>query len=74
MMGHPAPRAVPPAPAGLQDGPIYLNYNATMPVDPRVIETMLPYLITHFGNPSSSHHYANDPAALLPPPGSRSPA
>ena len=45
-----------------------------MPVDPRVIETMLPYLITHFGNPSSSHHYANDPAALLPPPGSRSPA
>ena len=74
MMGHPAPRAVPPAPAGLQDGPIYLDYNATMPVDPRVIETMLPYLITHFGNSSSSHHYANDPAALLPPPGSRSPA
>lgn len=37
--------------------PIYLDYNATTPVDPRVIETMLPYLREHFGNPSSSHHY-----------------
>ncbi len=42
---------------GLQDGPIYLDYNATTPVDPAVIETMLPYLSLHFGNPSSSHHY-----------------
>lgn len=34
---------------------IYLDYNATTPVDPRVAEAMLPYLTEHFGNPSSSH-------------------
>src|SRR6266702_5932502 len=44
-------------PASLQNGPIYLDYNATTPVDPAVVEAMLPYLSTHFGNPSSSHHY-----------------
>jgi len=44
---------------GLQDGPIYLDYNATTAVDPAVIETMLPYLSLHFGNPSSSHHYGH---------------
>src|SRR5205809_7924777 len=37
--------------------PIYLDYNATTPLDPAVIEAMLPYLQTHFGNPSSSHVY-----------------
>lgn len=37
--------------------PIYLDYNATTPVDPRVLEAMLPYLQKHFGNPSSSHAY-----------------
>lgn len=37
--------------------PIYLDYNATTPVDPRVLEAMLPYLREHFGNPSSSHPY-----------------
>lgn len=42
---------------GLQDGSIYLDYNATTPVDPAVVEAMLPYLSRHFGNPSSSHHY-----------------
>src|SRR6266566_607826 len=42
---------------GLQSGPIYLDYNATTPVDPVVVEAMLPYLSTHFGNPSSSHSY-----------------
>ena len=41
----------------LQSGPIYLDYNATTPVDPVVVEAMLPYLSTHFGNPSSSHSY-----------------
>jgi cysteine desulfurase len=45
---------------GLQDGPIYLDYNATTPVDPAVVETMLPYLSTHFGNPSSAHRYGRE--------------
>jgi cysteine desulfurase len=36
---------------------IYLDYNATTPVDPEVIEAMLPYLYEHFGNPSSTHPY-----------------
>src|SRR5436309_140077 len=43
----------------LHDGPIYLDYNATTPVDPAVVEAMLPYLASHFGNPSSSHHYGH---------------
>src|SRR5579863_7292947 len=42
---------------GLQHGPIYLDYNATTPVDPAVVEAMLPYLALHFGNPSSAHAY-----------------
>ncbi|MFO0925811.1 MAG: cysteine desulfurase family protein [Gemmataceae bacterium] len=35
--------------------PIYLDYNATTPHDPAVVEAMLPYLHEHFGNPSSAH-------------------
>ncbi len=42
---------------GLQNGPIYLDYNATTPVDPAVVEAMIPYLSHHFGNPSSTHRY-----------------
>jgi cysteine desulfurase len=38
-------------------GPIYLDYNATTPVDPAVAEAMLPFLHEHFGNPSSTHPY-----------------
>jgi cysteine desulfurase len=37
--------------------PIYLDYNATTPLDPAVVVGMQPYLQTHFGNPSSSHEY-----------------
>ncbi len=35
--------------------PVYLDYNATTPIDPEVINEMLPYLQTGFGNPSSSY-------------------
>jgi cysteine desulfurase len=34
---------------------IYLDYNATTPVDPAVLDVMLPYLRGEFGNPSSAH-------------------
>src|SRR5262245_18264945 len=34
---------------------IYLHYNATSPLDPAVVEAMLPYLREHYGNPSSAH-------------------
>ncbi len=44
---------------GLEHGPIYLDYNATTPVDPVVVEAMLLYLSAHFGNPSSSHSYGH---------------
>jgi cysteine desulfurase len=37
--------------------PIYLDYNATTPVDPRVVDAMLPYLAENFGNASSAHRY-----------------
>jgi cysteine desulfurase len=37
--------------------PVYLDFNATTPHDPEVIEAMRPYLDEHFGNPSSSHWY-----------------
>lgn len=37
--------------------PIYLDYNATTPIDPRVVKAMIPYLEENFGNPSSSHYY-----------------
>jgi cysteine desulfurase len=36
--------------------PIYLDFNATTPADPRVVEAMLPYFTGHFGNPSSKRH------------------
>ena len=35
---------------------IYLDNNATTPLDPRVLEQMLPYLRENFGNPASTHH------------------
>jgi cysteine desulfurase len=38
-------------------GPIYLDHNATTPVDPQVVRACLPFLAEHFGNPSSGHEY-----------------
>ena len=39
------------------DKPIYLDYNATTPIDSRVRDAMLPYLGEHFGNPSTNYVY-----------------
>ncbi|CAJ0800946.1 Cysteine desulfurase IscS [Ralstonia condita] len=36
--------------------PIYMDYSATTPVDPRVVDKMIPYLREHFGNPASRSH------------------
>lgn len=44
-------------------GVIYLDYNATTPCDPRVVEEMLPYFTAHFANPSSSTHRPGRQAA-----------
>jgi len=40
--------------------PIYMDYNATTPMDPRVLEAMLPYYREHFGNPASSHPFGRE--------------
>ena len=45
--------------------PIYLDHNATTPVDPRVIEAMLPAFTEHFGNPASHTHAYGWAAARL---------
>ena len=36
--------------------PIYMDYGATTPVDPRVVQAMIPWLSEHFGNPASRSH------------------
>ena len=36
--------------------PVYLDYGATTPVDPRVVDAMIPWLREHFGNPASRSH------------------
>jgi len=43
----------------MKNDPIYLDYNATTPVHPEVVEAMLPWLREHFGNPSSAHVYGH---------------
>jgi cysteine desulfurase len=50
---------------GPDGDPVYLDHNATTPVDPRVVEACLPYLTTHFGNPSSSHAYGQHARAAV---------
>ncbi|TDB89017.1 cysteine desulfurase [Actinomadura sp. KC216] len=44
---------------------IYLDHQATTPVDPRVLQAMLPYLTGEFGNPSSSHAHGRRAATAI---------
>jgi len=44
---------------------IYLDHNATTPVDPRVVEAMVPFFHEHFGNPSSVHRAGRNARAAL---------
>src|SRR4030095_8248627 len=44
---------------------IYLDYNATTPLDPVVREAMLPFLGPVWGNPSSVHHVGREARAML---------
>ncbi len=44
---------------------VYLDHSATTPVDPRVVEAMLPYLTAKFGNPSSVHFYGQEARAAV---------
>jgi len=36
--------------------PIYMDYSSTTPIDPRVVDVMIPYLREQFGNPASRSH------------------
>lgn len=49
----------------MSDQPIYLDYNATTPIDPRVREAMRPYFEREFGNPSSGHAYGRRAAEAV---------
>ena len=44
---------------------IYLDYNATTPIDPVVAEAMQPYLFQYFGNPSSSHSFGTETKLVI---------
>jgi len=60
------PQAKKSIPDGLSRLPVYMDHHATTPVDPRVIEAMLPYFNEHFGNAASiDHEYGAEAARAV---------
>jgi len=49
----------------LFDKYVYMDYNATTPVDKEVLEAMIPYFRDRFGNAASKHHYGNVSSAAV---------
>src|SRR5258708_1014364 len=49
----------------LNNRPIYLDHAATTPVDPRVVDVMLPYFTQEYGNPSSTHLFGRTAASTV---------
>lgn len=47
------------------DSHIFLDYNSTTPIDPRVLEAMLPFLKDNFANASSTHHFGQSISAKV---------
>jgi cysteine desulfurase len=45
----------------LAGGPVCLDFNANTPIDPRVVDALLPAMTGDFGNPSSVHVFAEAP-------------
>ncbi len=50
---------------------VYLDHNATTPLDPRALEAMLPFLREDYGNPSSLHRFGQRTRAADPHPSAR---
>ena len=51
--------------SGQEANIIYMDNNATTAIAPEVLEAMLPYLQTYYGNPSSMYDFANYPARAM---------
>jgi cysteine desulfurase len=49
----------------MRDEPIYLDHQATTPLDERVLEAMMPFLTREYGNPSSAHSYGRTAARAV---------
>lgn len=49
----------------IRDRLVYLDYQSAKPVDPRVVEAMLPFFTERFGNPASLHAVGDDATAVL---------
>lgn len=60
------PQAKKSIPDGLSRLPVYMDHHATTPVDPRVVDAMLPYFNEHFGNAASiDHEYGAEAARAV---------